>query len=436
MGFLKSVIADARPAKSLQRSYTSPASVSVPMPVTSSSDNMLAKSSGRQSDSLLPRQSQTGPIVSNTPVLDRHHRSSQLSNLRDTQAIKSERLSRPEKNNSHVYQAKHVLPQQITRQSEKAAKPVSLTSPVQRNQDFPQSKSYLPSVSMKPGEINADSSDLSSVRTQSLEKNLSSDPATDFPTQKMPAARARKYIQEKQDKKLKQSSNTQTPIQPEVRESAFDTSDTGFSKMSVTDEKVTSSGSNESQLKATDSVVKSFNEVEFKHSRLNTEASNPQQTNSSRGQETDTSAQNVSPDIATALYTETGNHDSQQVQSNPDLHLAEKAQSEMPSAETRQSVTEARLHNLDSQVQQQTDKTAGMQVMAAQTTNMVANQLASQHADLQSPGNPVRISQGSAEVRIGQVDVFIEKPVAVSTSAGRSIRPSISMASRQYLRRL
>ncbi|HRF06675.1 MAG TPA: hypothetical protein PLP32_19080, partial [Accumulibacter sp.] len=42
----------------------------------------------------------------------------------------------------------------------------------------------------------------------------------------------------------------------------------------------------------------------------------------------------------------------------------------------------------------------------------------------------------SPEVRIGQVDVFVERPARAASPARSSARPAVSLASRHYLRGL
>ncbi len=75
-------------------------------------------------------------------------------------------------------------------------------------------------------------------------------------------------------------------------------------------------------------------------------------------------------------------------------------------------------------------------VLQSRSSRMMSDLLAQTHADSQRKDPAAQTVQGAAEVRIGQVDVFIEKALPSSNTGGRAFSPAISMASRQYLRRL
>jgi hypothetical protein len=432
MGFLKSVIADARPAKSMQRSNSSPASVSGQIPAVLSSNNAYAKSASKQTHGIVRNQTQAAQNVANTRNQDASGQLSGLSNLRDNHHPKTEAQTRPEIKHSSVAQTKEVLRQQkTTNHADEPGKAVSRTTPVQSSEEFPLSKSDLPSVSIKAAEMNASSSDLARTESRPFEQNLQQGADGDFAAENMTSARRTNHTQ---TTTVQQSISSQTPLQTPANQQPFDALNTGLSSLPHKDEKESPSDSYESLIRTQSFANKSFNEAELSQSPDNAEDSKKAKSN--REHNVDTSAQNVTLNIEAAQYPNASNNDSQQADSNPVFQATGKAESELQSSEDQLASVEARLQNIDSEVRQQKDKEVGMQVMAARTTNMIDDQLASQLAASQHSTNPVQVNNGSAEVRIGQVDVFIEKPATSSASVVRSIRPSISMASRHYLRRL
>lgn len=76
-------------------------------------------------------------------------------------------------------------------------------------------------------------------------------------------------------------------------------------------------------------------------------------------------------------------------------------------------------------------------LVEARSTSLIEDQFAkhdaSEHRSLRTPGLEV---PRTAEVRIGQVDVFVEKSSPASSRGNTATRPSVSLASRHYLRRL
>ncbi len=77
-----------------------------------------------------------------------------------------------------------------------------------------------------------------------------------------------------------------------------------------------------------------------------------------------------------------------------------------------------------------------MPLVESRSSSMMSDQFAQQQTEREHIINSVQTTQQSADVRIGQVDVFIERSTPSSSTGGRVFRPAISMASRQYLRKL
>lgn len=417
MSFLKSVIADARPAKSVQRVPTSPARTSGTMP-ESPSDNVPLKSSVRHTDTFSSRQTQHDPIASNPPVQQSHRQSSRLNNKRDHLAVQPTRNSQPEKSNSESHQLKNVIRQQTGHKTDESAKPISLATKVQSGQNI--------------------STEKTSANAVTLEGHVPSAVASYPANEKKPVVSSRKNVQDKdvQVKKVKPSIDIQTPIQAQVSESSDDGKVSGFIALTRADSGQAASASNENRTTPKFFVDKNFYEIELKQGRVDTAGSNPQHQSTSRDYKPELSAQNEQSDSPTDLYLDSEHYNVLFKDGNSGLQPEEKNAADISTTKTEHPEVDARLHSLELQSKQQTLKQSLEQVIAVQTTNMLDHHMANQQADLRPEMNAAHLNPSSPEVRIGEVDVFIEKPTTKSVATGRSFRPSISMASRHYLRRL
>ena len=112
------------------------------------------------------------------------------------------------------------------------------------------------------------------------------------------------------------------------------------------------------------------------------------------------------------------------------------------SAASAELAEDARLRKLSNAMQQEhQDQLSSIEKRArlveARSTSLIDDQFARHHAsEPRSLRKPSFEAPRTAEVKIGQVDVFVEKSSAASSRGNRTTRPSISLASRHYLRRL
>ena len=109
---------------------------------------------------------------------------------------------------------------------------------------------------------------------------------------------------------------------------------------------------------------------------------------------------------------------------------------------TAELAEDAQLRKLTNDMQQQHQKQLSSiekhaRLVEARSTTLIDDQFARHYAsEPRSLREPSFEATRTAEVKIGQVDVFIEKTSAASSPGNRTTRPSVSLASRHYLRRL
>ena len=103
---------------------------------------------------------------------------------------------------------------------------------------------------------------------------------------------------------------------------------------------------------------------------------------------------------------------------------------------------EAELRKLSSTMRQQHEEQLSsiekqIGLIEARAISLIDEQLARHHAGEQhNRTTPSFTAARNAEVKIGRIDVFVEKSAPASATVGRATRPAVSLASRHYLRRL
>jgi hypothetical protein len=152
-----------------------------------------------------------------------------------------------------------------------------------------------------------------------------------------------------------------------------------------------------------------------------------------QGRQGDKLGQSSSPDNLWGKATQQQSRDSL-----PSEHQPTTARS----STSPESAIDAQLRKQSSVIQQQhQQQLSAIEKQArrveARSTHLIQDQFAqhtaSEHRSLRTPGLEV---PRTAEVRIGQVDVFVERSSPAASRGNRAIRPSVSLASRHYLRRL
>ena len=385
MGLLKSVIADARSGRNTQRAEVHSAGVSAPIPAARSSDHMHTKNSGKQMHSSL--------MESKSSIAHKHQQTARLGKQQIDKIV----ASKP-----------------VPRQLDKAVKPAKHTS----------GKLQKPSIALTTSESFRGSTRL--LQDQWLSNTEKKSVASDSNQVAV--------------KTLKPPVHTQTLHQMSESQLKQHGRGSDSKNLSGTELSVLSSESNSSPA-----------EVKFRTKAQDTEHRYSAQSNVTQQSAPENPAQPVIPQAPIIRTVEPAANTRHTTRTDTEFQ-AEKYIADSPSDELNRGVAKTRQHNADTQLHQQTeqltakkiehqiehqiDKGAGVPLMAAHTTLKVAEQIASQQTAYPSPVNPPEIQRISNEVRIGQVDVFIEKPAAASATTARSLRPSISMASRHYLRRL